>query len=94
MDTNNQSASAGMAFLQGAAIGAVVALLFAPQSGRELRKQLKKYGQRTGKRLQEMAAEGRETVEHTVQKGRQMAHEATKAAQNAIAREWREHRSS
>jgi len=40
-------------FLAGAVVGAVVAMLFAPQAGRETRKQLREYGRRTGDTMSE-----------------------------------------
>lgn len=39
------------AFFGGAAIGAVTALLLAPQSGRESREQIRAYARRTGENL-------------------------------------------
>jgi gas vesicle protein len=42
-------------FLGGTAIGAVAALLLAPQAGRESRKQLSDYGRRTGQTMREWA---------------------------------------
>ncbi len=42
-------------FLGGAAVGAIAALLLAPPAGRESRKQLSEYGQRTGETMSEWA---------------------------------------
>lgn len=42
-------------FLGGAAVGAIAALLLAPQAGRESRKQLSEYGRRTGETMSEWA---------------------------------------
>ena len=42
-------------FMAGAAAGAIAALLFAPQTGRESRSQLTEYGRRTGKTIGEWA---------------------------------------
>lgn len=42
-------------FIAGAAVGAITALLFAPQAGRESRKQLTEYGRRTGGTISEWA---------------------------------------
>src|SRR5436853_607694 len=42
-----------LAFLSGAAVGAVAALLMAPQSGDESREQLKSYARRAGENLRE-----------------------------------------
>lgn len=42
-------------FLGGAAVGAIAALLLAPQAGRESRKQLSEYGRRTGETMRDWA---------------------------------------
>ena len=42
-------------FVGGAAVGAIAALLLAPQAGRESRKQLSEYGRRTGETMREWA---------------------------------------
>jgi gas vesicle protein len=49
-----------MAFLAGAAIGAVAALLLAPQSGRESRDQLRRYARRTQDGLRDVAGKAGE----------------------------------
>jgi len=43
-------------FLAGATVGAIAALLFAPQGGRETRAQLNEYGRRTSDTMNEWAA--------------------------------------
>lgn len=42
-------------FIAGASVGAITALLLAPQAGRESRKQLSEYGRRTGGTISEWA---------------------------------------
>lgn len=42
-------------FVGGAAVGAIAALLLAPQAGRESRKQLSEYGRRAGQTMSEWA---------------------------------------
>lgn len=42
-------------FVAGAAAGAIAALLFAPQAGRETRRQLNEYGKRTSETMNEWA---------------------------------------
>jgi len=42
-----------MAFVAGAAVGAIAAILLAPQSGQESRDQLKGYAKRTGEGLRD-----------------------------------------
>ena len=81
------SGSAGWAFLQGAVIGAVAALLLAPRTGRELRQQLREYGDEAGKRAREAASQGGEVVQRAVEKGRKVAGEAYDAGHAALERE-------
>jgi len=81
------SASAGMAFLQGAVVGAVAALLLAPRTGRELRQQLREYSSEAGRRAREAANRGGETVQRAVDKGRKIAGEAYEAGHAAMERE-------
>lgn len=54
--TRTESLGTAMAiFVGGAALGAIAALLLAPQAGRESRKQLSEYGRRTGNTMREWA---------------------------------------
>jgi gas vesicle protein len=48
------------AFLGGAALGAVTALLLAPQSGRESREQIRAYARRTGEYLADFGSKTEE----------------------------------
>jgi len=54
-DQGSGLSSSMMLFLTGAAAGAIAALLFAPQAGRETRKQLNEYGRRTSDTMNEWA---------------------------------------
>ena len=96
MDTNQQTGSAGvgLAFLQGAVIGAIGALLLAPRSGRQFRRQLKGYAQQTGEKLRDVASNGQEALQHGIEegrnlaeKGRQILGEAAEAGQRASKKE-------
>jgi gas vesicle protein len=60
-------------FLAGGLVGAGVALLLAPKSGRELRKDIRDIAASTG-----------ETISTTVDKGKQLYVESTAAVKNAI----------
>jgi len=55
--TDKRSGRSGsmILFVAGAAAGAIAALLFAPQAGRETRKQLNEYGKRTSDTMNEWA---------------------------------------
>lgn len=63
-------------FLTGAAIGAAVALLYAPQSGSETRRVI---GKRTGEGREALAGSGREMFEH----GRELYDQGRKIADEA-----------
>ena len=69
METNHQqngSAAVGLAFLQGALIGAIGALLLAPRSGRELRQQIKGYAQQTGEKGSQILREAAEASQRAI----------------------------
>jgi gas vesicle protein len=61
-----------LAFLSGAAVGAVAALLMAPQSGRDSREQLKGYARRAGENLREATDKAGETWQTAIEKGREV----------------------
>jgi len=60
-------------FLAGGLVGAGIALLLAPKSGRELRKDIRDIATSTG-----------DTITTTVEKGKQLYMESTAAVKNAI----------
>lgn len=97
-ERENSSASAKLTYLLiGGGIGAVIALLFAPKSGEELRgdiadatrKGIEK-GKETAAQLQERAGEyyevGRERASELYETGREKATELTEKARSAAAR--------
>jgi len=59
-DERESAAGVLLAFLSGAALGAVAALLLAPQSGRESREQLRGYARRAEESLRDLAGEAGE----------------------------------
>jgi len=61
----------GLIFLSGAAIGAGVALLLAPQSGRESREQLRGYARRAEENVHELADRATQVLDQAVDKGRE-----------------------
>jgi gas vesicle protein len=69
---DNQGSAAGvvLAFLSGAALGAVAALLLAPQSGRESREQLGRYARRAEDGLRDLAGRAGEAFEEAIDEGR------------------------
>lgn len=70
-DERGSSAGVFLAFLSGAALGAVAALLLAPQSGRESREQLRGYARRAEDNLRDLAGRASESFEEVVDQGKE-----------------------
>src|SRR6476619_4218575 len=64
-------ATAVLVFLGGAALGAIAALLLAPQSGHKTREQLRRYARKAEHTLREAATEAGERLEEAVQEGKE-----------------------
>ncbi len=73
-----------LAFLGGAAVGAVAAFLMAPQSGRESREQLKTYARRAGENLREATDKAGHTWQTAVEKGRDVVQEQKTILKEAL----------
>ena len=73
-----------LAFLGGAAVGAVAAFLMAPQSGRESREQLKAYARRAGENLREATDKAGHTWQTAVEKGRDVVQEQKTILKEAL----------
>jgi len=93
-DQGNSAATVLLAFLTGAAVGAVAALLLAPQSGRESREQLRGYARRAEEGLRDVAGKAGEAMDEAVEKGREFIREkksvlseAFEAGREAMKRE-------
>lgn len=95
IDTRGCSLGAvGVAFVTGGLLGAAVALLLAPQSGRESQKQLRGYARRAEEVIHELADKTTEGVEQALDKGREfikdkqaVLSEAVEAGRTAMQRE-------
>ena len=61
----------GLAFLGGGLVGAAMALLLAPQSGRQSREQLRGYARRAEENIHELAETATQILDQTVNKGRE-----------------------
>jgi gas vesicle protein len=90
----------GLAFVTGGLAGAAVALLLAPQSGRESRDQVRGYARRAEEQVQELAEKATDLMDQAVDKGHEFVQEkkavlaeAVEAGRTAMHRE-RERRSS
>ena len=84
----------GLAFVIGGLTGAAVALLLAPRSGRESRKQVRGYGQRAEEQVHELVDTTAQALDQAVGKGREfikdkqaVVTEAIEAGRVAISRE-------
>lgn len=74
-----------MAFLGGAAIGAVVALLFAPEKGEVTRRKIGKAVNEGRDRAMEKFNEGREAIEEAYRKGRRRVSDAYHEGREKLA---------
>ena len=84
----------GLAFLTGGLAGAAVALLLAPQSGRESREQVRGYARRAEEQVQELAEKATDLMDQAVDKGQEFVQEnkmilteAIEAGRTAMHRE-------
>ncbi len=73
-------------FLAGLAIGAGVALLFAPQTGEETRRDLVRRGRRARLRAQEMAEDLRDKADDSYHEARARVEEGLDSARAAVTR--------
>jgi len=84
----------GLAFVTGGLAGAAVALLLAPQSGREARDQVRGYARRAEEQVQELAEKATDLMDQAVDKGHEFVQEkkavlaeAVEAGRTAMHRE-------
>jgi gas vesicle protein len=84
----------GLAFLGGGLVGAAMALLLAPQSGRESREQLREYARRAEENVHELVEKAVRVLDQKVGKGREFIKdkqavltEAVEAGRAAMHRE-------
>ena len=88
------SATVVLAFLSGAAIGAIAALLLAPQSGEETQRRLRGYARKAGRELRGASGKTGDAFDEVLEKGREfLKHkqpiltEVLEAGRRAINRE-------
>ncbi|MBH0196893.1 MAG: hypothetical protein HP494_15210 [Nitrospira sp.] len=70
-DNRGSTAAVLLAFLSGAALGAVAAVLLAPESGAESRERVRKYARRAEGELQNLAGRAGEVFEEVVGQGKE-----------------------
>lgn len=73
-------------FLLGAAVGAGLALLFAPETGEETRATLRRAGRKIRRKARVLADAGREAVEDVTQSGKAAARDAREAIEQRLAK--------
>ena len=93
-DERESSAAVVLAFLSGAALGAVAALLLAPQSGLDSRERLRTYARRAEDTLLDLAGRAGEAFEEVVDQSKEFVdtkksilREAFDAGREAMKRE-------
>lgn len=84
----------GLVLVAGGLVGAAVALLLAPKSGRESREQLRGYARRAEENVHELAEKATQVFDQAVDKGREFIKdkqavltEAVEAGRTAVHRE-------
>jgi gas vesicle protein len=87
IERRSGGAGTGIAmFLLGAAIGAGVALLFAPQSGEETRADLRRGARRLKRKARDIVDQGGEVVDDLKRQGRSAVKDARSAIEDRLAR--------
>nr|WP_087473728.1 YtxH domain-containing protein [Nitrospira cf. moscoviensis SBR1015] len=83
-DNRGSTAAVLLAFLGGAALGAVAAVLLAPESGAESRERVRKYARRAEGELQNLAGRAGEVFEEVVGQGKEFVDAKKSAFQEAF----------
>lgn len=83
-DDRGSSAAVLLAFLSGAALGAVAALLLAPESVNESRERLRRYARRAEGQLHDMAGRAGEVFEEVVGQGQDFVETKKSALREAF----------
>ena len=83
-DKEFSAGTMALLFLSGAAIGAGVALLLAPQSGRQSQDQLRGYARRAQDGLNEFVEQASEAISQTVEKGQEVLQSKSSVVAEAI----------
>jgi gas vesicle protein len=65
-DRNTVIADAAISFIAGTLLGAGVALLFAPQSGRKTRRDIRQFAEKTGNKVEAAQLELQHSIENTL----------------------------
>ncbi|HEV2352045.1 MAG TPA: YtxH domain-containing protein [Terriglobia bacterium] len=87
MSDNNNGATNLLFFLAGASIGAVVALLYAPQSGKETREYIAERAEESRDYLKERGKEIREQAEDYVEKSKDLVAAQVERGKDLVAKQ-------
>jgi len=66
MGKNNANKNAAIALIGGALLGAGIALLYAPQSGRKTRRQIRHFAEKAGSKIQDARQELQHSVDNII----------------------------
>ncbi len=83
-DIVKKESSIMVPFLVGGLVGAGIALLLAPKSGKELRKDIKDVASKTRNTIADAAIRTRDTIASTVERGKELYNDGTAAVKSAI----------
>ena len=83
-DRRSSAAAVLLAFLSGAALGAVAAMLLAPESANESRERLRRYARRAEGQLHDMAGRAGEVFEEVVGQGKDFVETKKSALREAF----------
>jgi gas vesicle protein len=83
-ETGTSAGTVLLSFLAGAAVGAGIALLYAPKSGDELRGQIKDLTDDAVDKIKEYASEAQDRIKSAVNDGREMYQEKKTIISSAI----------
>ena len=83
-DDRGSAAAVFLAFLSGAALGAVAAVLWAPESGSESRERVRRYARRAEGDLRDLAGRAGEVFEEVVDQGKEFVESKKSALQEAF----------
>ena len=81
--SNNYESGNLSVFISGAVIGAAVALLFAPQAGAQLRDLLRDYATRAKDEFDEVADQGAEALDSTLERGQEFVEKGKESLREA-----------
>ena len=83
-EKDTSSATVVLALLSGAAIGALAALLLAPQSGEQTQRKIRGLAKKAGRGLRDVSSQAEDTWEHAIEQGRELLKEQQPILDKAI----------